>query len=108
MRKMIFYQCRANNTISYSCNTFYLCCIISRFTVSDSSTLISPDQIGESTFTDNTHLNGQLRMPEWLKAKTGKARQTAQTGALLDDLKIVTVCEEARCPNIGECWSHKT
>ncbi len=48
------------------------------------------------------------RVPEWLKVKTGKARQTVQTGALLDELKIVTVCEEARCPNIGECWSHKT
>ncbi len=48
------------------------------------------------------------RVPDWLKVKTGKARQTVQTGALLDELKIVTVCEEARCPNIGECWSHKT
>lgn len=48
------------------------------------------------------------RVPEWLKVKTGKARQTVDTGALLDELKIVTVCEEARCPNIGECWSHKT
>ena len=84
----------------------------------DSSTLISPDQIAKSTFhgdastslsvTNDEYLNGQLRMPEWLKAKTGKARQTAKTGALLEDLKIVTVCEEARCPNIGECWSHRT
>ena len=48
------------------------------------------------------------RVPEWLKVKTGKARQTVQTGALLHELKIVTVCEEARCPNIGECWSHHT
>jgi lipoic acid synthetase len=76
--------------------------------VSDSSLLISPEQIAKSTFTDATHLNGQLRVPDWLKVKTGKARQTAQTGQLLDDLKIVTVCEEARCPNIGECWSHRT
>jgi len=76
--------------------------------VPDSSTLISLDQITESTFTDATHLNGQLRIPEWLKVKTGKARQTAQTGQLLNDLRIVTVCEEARCPNIGECWSHRT
>ena len=37
------------------------------------------------------------RVPDWLKVKTGKARQTVQTGALLDELKIVTVCEEARC-----------
>jgi lipoic acid synthetase len=76
--------------------------------VPDSSTLISPDQIAKSTFTDDAYLNGQLRMPEWLKAKTGKARQTSQTGKVLEDLKIVTVCEEARCPNIGECWSHRT
>jgi lipoyl synthase len=48
------------------------------------------------------------RVPEWLKLKTGKARQTVVTGALLGELNIVTVCEEARCPNIGECWSHKT
>lgn len=76
--------------------------------MSDSSPLISPDQLSKSTFNDATHLNGQLRMPDWLKVKTGKSRQTAKTGQLLEDLKIVTVCEEARCPNIGECWSHKT
>ena len=50
----------------------------------------------------------QPPMPAWLKVKTGKARQTADTGETLRDLGIVTVCEEARCPNIGECWSHKT
>ncbi|MBV9865207.1 MAG: lipoyl synthase [Abitibacteriaceae bacterium] len=48
------------------------------------------------------------RLPEWLKVKTGKARQTVHTGEQLKELGIVTVCEEARCPNIGECWSHAT
>ena len=57
---------------------------------------------------DAEYLNGQLRVPEWLKAKTGKARQTVETSTQLQELRIVTVCEEARCPNIGECWSHKT
>jgi lipoic acid synthetase len=52
-------------------------------------------------------LNGQPRVPEWMKAKTGKARQSAETGDLLHGLSITTVCEEARCPNIGECWSQK-
>ena len=52
--------------------------------------------------------NAQPRVPEWLKTKTGKARQTVQTGEQLKELGIVTVCEEARCPNIGECWSHAT
>jgi lipoic acid synthetase len=51
---------------------------------------------------------GQPPLPDWLKVKTGKARQTVQTGETLRDLDIVTVCQEARCPNIGECWSHAT
>ncbi len=50
----------------------------------------------------------QLRLPEWLKVKTGKARQTVDTSVKLHELGIVTVCQEARCPNIGECWSHST
>jgi lipoic acid synthetase len=51
---------------------------------------------------------GQPRLPHWLRTKSGKARQTVETGAQLKELNIVTVCEEARCPNIGECWSHRT
>ena len=62
----------------------------------------------QSSSSDAEYLNGSLRVPEWLKAKTGKARQTVETSAHLQELRIVTVCEEARCPNIGECWSHKT
>jgi len=51
---------------------------------------------------------GQPKLPDWLRVKTGKARQTVETDAHLKELGIVTVCEEARCPNIGECWSHAT
>jgi lipoic acid synthetase len=51
---------------------------------------------------------GQPPLPSWLRVKTGKSRQSAPTGARLSELGFVTVCEEARCPNIGECWSHKT
>jgi lipoic acid synthetase len=69
--------------------------------------LISLETLKDSA-SDAPRLNGELRVPEWLKAKTGKARQTAATNAHLKELNIVTVCEEARCPNIGECWSHKT
>jgi lipoic acid synthetase len=62
----------------------------------------------ESLSSSSDYLNGQLRLPAWLKAKTGKARDTVETSTQLHGLGIVTVCEEARCPNIGECWSHKT
>jgi len=70
--------------------------------------LIPLDSLHVKPTSDSEYLNGQLRMPEWLKAKTGKARQTVETSTQLQELRIVTVCEEARCPNIGECWSHKT
>jgi lipoic acid synthetase len=60
------------------------------------------------SLTQTETLNGQPRVPQWLKVKTGKARDTVQTGELLRGLNITTVCEEARCPNIGECWSHNT
>ncbi len=69
--------------------------------------LISLDSL-TTPKTDNEYLNGNLRVPEWLKLKTGKARDTVETSSQLQELGIVTVCEEARCPNIGECWSHKT
>lgn len=48
------------------------------------------------------------KLPEWLKVKAGKFRQMSETDALLRADGIVTVCQEARCPNIGECWSHST
>ena len=60
------------------------------------------------TISSTETLNGQPRVPQWMKQKTGKARQTVQTGEVLHGLNITTVCEEARCPNIGECWSHRT
>jgi len=52
--------------------------------------------------------------PEWLitevrRAKRGKnAAMVAQTGNLLDRFHLPTVCESARCPNRGECFSHHT
>lgn len=48
------------------------------------------------------------KLPEWLKTKPGKWSQMRETDAMLRENGIVTVCQEARCPNIGECWSHST
>ena len=59
---------------------------------------------------NNAHrdLPNAEKLPDWLKTKAGKFRQMAATDAMLREDDIVTVCQEARCPNIGECWSHKT
>ncbi|MDA3846599.1 MAG: lipoyl synthase [Vallitaleaceae bacterium] len=46
--------------------------------------------------------------PEWLKIKGSAARDRAMMTALLSDLSLNTVCHEAACPNIGECFGRKT
>jgi lipoic acid synthetase len=49
----------------------------------------------------------QLRKPAWLKVKAPGGPNYADIKRLMRDLKLHTVCEEARCPNVGECWEHK-
>ncbi|TDG42083.1 hypothetical protein AWZ03_011485 [Drosophila navojoa] len=46
----------------------------------------------------------QLRLPPWLKTTIPMGKNYAKIKTQLRDLKLSTVCEEARCPNIGECW----
>jgi len=48
------------------------------------------------------------RKPAWLKVRPPAPAPFRATGALLDDLHLHTVCEEARCPNKGECFSAGT
>ena len=49
----------------------------------------------------------QSRRPEWLRVKAPVSAAYAETRSLMRDLNLVTVCEEAACPNIGECWAQK-
>ena len=46
--------------------------------------------------------------PAWLKVRAPGSPGYARLKSLMRDLKLNTVCEEARCPNIGECWHHGT
>jgi lipoic acid synthetase len=48
------------------------------------------------------------RLPPWLKRPLPAGNGNAFTRSLLDDLKLETVCENARCPNRPECWSRRT
>jgi lipoic acid synthetase len=52
--------------------------------------------------------NKPLRRPEWLKAKIPSGETYAHLKKLIDGKNLHTVCEEARCPNMGECWNHGT
>ena len=47
------------------------------------------------------------RKPAWIRVKAPGSAAFAETSRIVRDHKLVTVCEEARCPNIGECWEKK-
>ena len=46
--------------------------------------------------------------PDWLKVRAPGSPSYLRLKGLMRELKLHTVCEEARCPNIGECWTHGT
>jgi lipoic acid synthetase len=48
-----------------------------------------------------------LRKPSWLKVRAPGGTNYAHLKTLMRELELHTVCEEARCPNVGECWEHK-
>ncbi|NJM29401.1 MAG: lipoyl synthase [Rhizobiales bacterium] len=48
-----------------------------------------------------------LRKPEWIRVKAPGSAAYAETQRIVRENQLVTVCEEAGCPNIGECWSKK-
>lgn len=48
------------------------------------------------------------RKPSWLKVKAPGGGNYLHLKNLMRDLELNTVCEEAHCPNVGECWEHGT
>jgi lipoic acid synthetase len=48
------------------------------------------------------------RKPNWLKVRAPGGPQYLRLKQLMRELDLHTVCEEARCPNVGECWEHGT
>ena len=47
------------------------------------------------------------RKPHWLKVKAPGGRNYVSVRHMMRELGLHTVCEEAHCPNIGECWEHR-
>jgi lipoic acid synthetase len=50
----------------------------------------------------------RLPKPEWLKVRAPGSPSYTRLKTLMRELNLHTVCEEAQCPNIGECWNHGT
>lgn len=51
--------------------------------------------------------NPILRKPDWIRVKAPTSKGYNETRELMREKKLHTVCEEASCPNIGECWERK-
>ncbi|MCG8491369.1 MAG: lipoyl synthase [Sneathiellales bacterium] len=51
--------------------------------------------------------NPVKRKPHWIRVKAPVSKQYHETRELMRGLNLTTVCEEAACPNIGECWAKK-
>jgi len=47
------------------------------------------------------------RKPDWIRVKAPTSKEYHETRRMMRDLNLATVCEEAACPNIGECWAKK-
>jgi lipoyl synthase len=56
----------------------------------------------------NRKERGRVRKPDWLKIKLGDPRNQNAVLDLISGLNLHTVCQEAKCPNIFECWTDKT
>jgi lipoyl synthase len=56
---------------------------------------------------DSIKENNQLARPKWIRVKAPVSKEYNATRELIKSAKLNTVCEEAACPNIGECWSQK-
>jgi lipoic acid synthetase len=73
------------------------------------SELIQIDTVpANSSATDASGPVVNRRIPEWLTIKLPKRRDIDEVTNLMRNARLHTVCEEARCPNLGECWSKRT
>lgn len=52
--------------------------------------------------------DGVERKPPWLKVKLGQGEGYGEVRSLVKNSGLHTVCQSASCPNMGECWSHRT
>ncbi len=72
-----------------------------------SMSIVAPLQFIRGRRVKDTEL-ARTPKPEWLKVRAPGSSNYLRLRGLMRDLNLHTVCEEAHCPNIGECWHHGT
>ncbi len=67
--------------------------------------------MSKTTYISKTHLSNtsrqNLKRPDWIKVKAPQSEKVFSTREVVKKFNLNTVCEEAACPNIGECWNKK-
>ncbi len=68
-----------------------------------------PEKTPEARHPEKAHRPDKpiARKPAWIRVKAPGSAQWAETNRIVRENKLVTVCEEAGCPNVGECWEKK-
>ena len=54
-----------------------------------------------------TNISEKIKKPSWIKVKAPQSSTVFKTKNIVSQFQLNTVCEEAACPNIGECWNNK-
>ncbi|ACB95142.1 lipoyl synthase [Beijerinckia indica] len=78
--------------------------------LADASTeTLSPAEQAAVRHPEKAHRPDQpiARKPDWIRVKAPGSPEWVETQKIVKEHKLVTVCEEAGCPNIGECWAKK-
>ncbi len=68
----------------------------------------NPAPTADSTTPQSKNKSLRYPKPEWLKVKAPIGENYTRIKEMLGELKLATVCQEAKCPNMGECWSGGT
>ena len=56
---------------------------------------------------ENNPVNPIKKKPEWIRSKLTNSKEFFLTKTIVNNNNLVTVCQEANCPNITECWSKR-
>ena len=56
---------------------------------------------------ENKPINPIKKKPEWIRSKLTNSKEFFLTKTIVNNNNLVTVCQEANCPNITECWSKR-
>lgn len=71
-------------------------------------TFIPLQEVGRALAAESPSSPGRERLPPWFKVRISQGPDYIDIKRIMDRLALHTICEEARCPNVWECWNNRT